>query len=83
VTNNIVPADLGDIAGRINAAHDRASAAARSAIEHAIECGRLLTEAKAQLPHGLWLPWLEANTVVGVRQAQRFCCKVCSGRLIG
>ena len=26
-----------------------------------MECGRLLTEAKAKVGHGNWLPWLEAN----------------------
>src|SRR3954469_19186217 len=65
-------ADWDDIARRIHVAHDFAGAAARSAIEHAIECGRLLIEAKTSLPHGKWLGWLEANTVVSARQSQKY-----------
>ena len=41
-------------------------------LKHAIECGRLLIEAKATLPHGAWLPWLEANVSFGARQAQKY-----------
>jgi DUF3102 family protein len=47
-------------------------AAARTAIEHAIECGRLLVEAKASVPHGEWLPWLRENTEVSERTARRW-----------
>ena len=42
------------------------------AIEHAIECGRLLVEAKASVPHGEWLPWLCENTKVSERTARRW-----------
>jgi hypothetical protein len=60
------------LAERIEAEHQAARAAARTAIEHAIECGRLLIEAKAAQPHGQWLPWLEAHTSVSARQSQRY-----------
>jgi len=60
------------LAEAINREHDAAQAAARTAIEHAIEAGRLLIEAKDGSGHGEWLPWLEANTRVSVRQAQRY-----------
>jgi phage N-6-adenine-methyltransferase len=60
------------LAERINAAHDAAHAAAKTAIEHAIECGRLLLEAKASVAHGEWLPWIEANLSFGARQAQKY-----------
>ena len=53
------------LAAAINAEHRAAFGAAAKAIEHAAECGRHLIEAKALLPHGDWLPWLEANTEVG------------------
>jgi hypothetical protein len=33
----------------------------RKTVEHAIRCGRALMAAKAQVRHGEWLPWLEAN----------------------
>ena len=51
---------LSDIAARINEAHDRASASAKSAVEAGIEAGHLLLQAKEQVRHGGWLPWLEA-----------------------
>jgi hypothetical protein len=38
-------AALGDLARRINAEHDAAFKSARAALEHAINCGRLLLEA--------------------------------------
>lgn len=37
------------------------SRAVRSRSRTANECGRLLVEAKASLPHGQWLPWLADN----------------------
>lgn len=33
----------------------------RSAVAHAIRAGELLTEAKGQVAHGEWLPWIAAN----------------------
>ena len=47
---------LPDLAQAIDAAHDAAFRSAASAIEAAIECGRLLIEAKSQLPHGNGFP---------------------------
>jgi hypothetical protein len=38
--------------------HEAASAAARSALEHALECGRLLAQARADIPHGGWENYL-------------------------
>jgi hypothetical protein len=63
---------LADIAARINKAHDRASASARSTIEAAMEAGSLLIQAKDQVGHGGWLPWLKANTSVNKRTAQGY-----------
>ena len=40
--------------------------------EHAINAGRLLIEAKAQLAHGQWLPWLEDHCQVSERTAQAY-----------
>lgn len=37
-----------------------------------IECGQVLTEAKALVAHGQWLPWLSANTQVDERTARRW-----------
>ncbi len=42
-------------------------------MEHALEAGRLLLEAKKGLPHGEWLPWLKENCPeVSERSAQRY-----------
>ncbi|WP_195984061.1 DUF3102 domain-containing protein [Clostridium sp. D33t1_170424_F3] len=37
-----------------------------------LEIGRRLTEAKEQLPHGEWLPWLEREVEFSETTAQRF-----------
>lgn len=60
------------LAIEINAEHRAAHGAAEKALEHAAECGRRLLEAKALLPHGKWLPWLETNTEVVPRQSQKY-----------
>lgn len=59
-----------DLARRIDAEYEAAMQSARTAIEHAIACGRLLLEAKAKVAHGEWLPWLKANTKVSERTAR-------------
>jgi hypothetical protein len=63
---------LPDLAQAIEREHQAAHQAARTALEHALECGRLLIQAKAAVPHGGWLEWLEANTSVSARQSQRY-----------
>jgi hypothetical protein len=63
---------LSDLAEQINAAHDAAFRSAQSTIEAAVECGRLLIQAKAALAHGEWLPWIEGNLRFGARQAQKY-----------
>lgn len=66
-------ADLAVIGDRINALHEQVRGAASGMAQRAVECGRLLIEAKAALPHGGWLPWLEAYCpTIGVRQAQTY-----------
>lgn len=42
------------------------------AVKKAIEIGRLLTEQKAELAHGEWIPWVESNLAFGERQARRY-----------
>jgi DNA N-6-adenine-methyltransferase (Dam)/Protein of unknown function (DUF3102) len=63
---------LPELAGRIEAEHQAVHRAARTALEHAAECGRLLIEAKSSVGHGGWLPWIEANLSFGERQAQKY-----------
>jgi hypothetical protein len=55
---------LADLAARIEAEHAAASEAARNHVEHAMLAGELLIEAKAQLGHGRWLPWLADRGIV-------------------
>jgi hypothetical protein len=63
---------LPDLAQAIDREHQAAHQAARNALDHALECGRLLIQAKAAVPHGGWLSWLEANVSFGPRQAQKY-----------
>lgn len=52
---------LQQLAEGIRVEHEAATKAAQSAVEHAIRAGALLAEAKAQVKHGQWLPWLHEN----------------------
>ena len=54
-------ADLELHAAQANMHHAAAEGSARKAIDHAIEAGRHLAEAKAMVPRGHWLPWVAAN----------------------
>jgi hypothetical protein len=69
---NIIPADLGDLAGRINQEHRQCEDAVRAGLEHARNAGRLLAEAKGKVTHGQWLPWLEKHCDFSVRTAQGY-----------
>ncbi len=64
--------DLSDLAIRINEVHDRAVSAATIAINHAIEAGKLLIEAKAACQHGSWGDWLSTNFRGSQRTAQGY-----------
>ena len=59
-------------AQRINEAHRAGNAALGNALEHYHRAGVLLNEVKAELPHGTWLGWLEANFEGAPRTAQRY-----------
>ena len=74
ITNsNLAPVPtLDDLAQKINEHHDEAKNAMKKGLEHAIAAGRLLLEAKEMVPHGKWLPWLEANCTVADRTAQLY-----------
>jgi hypothetical protein len=61
-----------NLAERIRAEHQAVITAATDMVRHAIEAGRLLIEAKAQVNHGGWLPWLEEHCELSERQAQRY-----------
>lgn len=57
---------------KINSEHRAALHRADQAIEHAKRAGELLMRVKAELPHGEFLPWIDATLEVSRRQAQRY-----------
>ncbi|MGB7156863.1 MAG: DUF3102 domain-containing protein [Tepidisphaeraceae bacterium] len=63
---------LADLARRFRDEHEACEAAGKKAIDHAIAAGALLIEAKANIPHGGWLPWLTDNCNVSERTAQTY-----------
>jgi hypothetical protein len=65
-------AKASDLAARINAAHDEAFRSARSALDAAVLCGRLLIEAKEQTGHGSWSTWVKVHLRFGDRQARKY-----------
>lgn len=69
---NVITPSLDDYAARINEAHSLAVTHAATAIEKALEVGRLLTEAKDACSHGQWLPWLRENCAFSERTAQAY-----------
>jgi hypothetical protein len=63
---------LADLAARIRVEHEAASVALKNGLRHAIAAGGLLIEAKAQLKHGQWLPWLTEYCSISERSAQGY-----------
>lgn len=61
-----------NIAPLINDTHAKVERARKAVVEHAVECGRLLTEAKATVAHGKWQHWLTANCTFSARTAQLY-----------
>jgi hypothetical protein len=69
---SVKPDDPTQLAERINDEHRRCVEAACSTLEHARKAGELLLEAKAQLPHGGWLPWLREHFTFSDRVARNY-----------
>jgi len=64
---------LSDLCSQINNHHKRALNLANSSLEYALKCGQALVDAKAQLSHGEWIPWLRDNCPdICTRQVQRY-----------
>lgn len=63
---------LFDLATIANREHALAFEAGVSFIEHAIRAGEALLEAKAQIRHGEWLPWLAKNFDASEDTAERY-----------
>lgn len=66
------PRDLSSLAEQINDEHRQCESDLQSALQHAINAGQLLSEAKAGVDHGQWLPWLESNCTFSARTAQAY-----------
>jgi hypothetical protein len=63
---------LADLAARIRAFHEATVEGLRQSVTNGIAAGELLIEAKAQLQHGQWLPWLRDNVNISERTAQLY-----------
>lgn len=67
------PSELPALALAINEEHALAEQYASMAIHRANRAGELLNIAKAQVPHGRWIPWLTENCPkVSTRRAQEY-----------
>lgn len=63
---------LANLAARIRTEHEATKAALNSAVVHAMAAGDLLIEAKAQVPHGQWLPWFNKHCTMSERSSQLY-----------
>lgn len=65
------------LAGRIRDEHLAVAESMRDSVRHAIAAGEALVEAKEQVPHGGWLPWLRDHCSMSERTAQLYmrCAK--------
>jgi hypothetical protein len=63
---------LTDLAARIRAEHEAASAAFKDSVSHGIAAGEMLIEAKDQIAYGQWLPWLHEHCTIPERTAQLY-----------
>src|SRR5437870_1905656 len=63
---------LTDLAHRINRAHRDCERALKSGLQHALEAGRLLLEARATVNHGQWLQWVREHCDFPARLVQKY-----------
>jgi hypothetical protein len=63
---------LADLATRIQQEHSNVGHAVRQALRHAVIAGQLLIEAKGQLKHGQWLPWLRGHCNIPERTVSHY-----------
>ncbi|MBN2359676.1 MAG: DUF3102 domain-containing protein [Deltaproteobacteria bacterium] len=64
--------DLPKVAMQVRSEHEQVRALAVAATPHAVRAGELLLQAKEQLPHGDWLPWLQDHCELTERTAQAY-----------
>lgn len=63
---------LADLAARVNAEHLQVCGAASTMLEHALEAGRALIEAKKLCLEGAWEAWITAHAEFSLRTAQLY-----------
>jgi hypothetical protein len=72
-TTDIVQSNsLADLAHRIRAEHEASGTAIKRGLHHAMAAGDLLLEAKKQIKHGQWLPWLKKQCEIPERTASHY-----------
>jgi len=71
-TDNVVSFDEVKLVREINELHSKVEAANKTSVENALHIGELLTQAKAGLTHGEWLPWIERNCRFGPDTARTY-----------
>jgi hypothetical protein len=72
MTNRTLSNSLTDLAFRIRAEHEAATIATTRSLHHAMQAGELLLEAKEQLKHGQWTPWLKQHCNIPDRTARLY-----------
>ena len=63
---------LAALPGEIERVHAAAIGSAKRALENAVECGRLLSQAKATVGYGIWENWADKHLSFGARQARKY-----------
>src|SRR5690348_3817462 len=74
---------LASLAADIRALHASVRRSAEQAARDAIEAGKLLIDAKRELPHGGWETWLRDHATISPRTARRHMRIAASGLEIG
>ncbi len=64
--------NLVDLALRIRTEHEAAAGTLKHSVRYAMEAGELLLEAKKQLHHEQWLPWLREHCTISEHTAQLY-----------
>jgi hypothetical protein len=72
VTGLTLSSSLADLAARIRVEHEATAAALTNSIDHAIAAGELLIEAKSQVQHGQWLPWIAEHCEMSDRTVRLY-----------
>jgi hypothetical protein len=70
--DKIVSFDQARAAREIKTLHEQIEQTSRATVAAAVRIGELLTEVKANLKHGQWLPWLRANCAFSQPHAAKY-----------